>query len=123
MAGFSTAALNAATDGIRALLTSSIGYVSVHTADPGTTGANEATGTGYARGASTFPSASTGASVGSQADVDIRTGTGTTVTHWGLWTAVSGGSFVTGGAVSPSEVFSTAGGTFQFTPTLGSETG
>jgi len=119
MAGYSNAAKDAAVNAVRALLTSNIGYVSMHTADPGTTGASEATGTAYARGSSTFPAASGGTgSAGSQASVTMRTGSTTAATYWGLWTASSGGTWVTGGALSTTENFSTAGGTMQFTPTI-----
>ena len=119
MAGYSNAAKDAAVNSIRALLTSNIGWVSMHTADPGTTGASEATGTSYARGSSTFPAASGGTgSVGSQASVAMRTGTATAATHWGLWTASSAGTWVTGRALTVTENFSTAGGTMQFTPTI-----
>jgi hypothetical protein len=116
---YTNAAKDAAVNAIRALLTSNIGYVSMHTADPGTTGASEATGTAYARGSSTFPAASGGTgSTGTQASVAARTGSATAATHWGLWTASSAGTFITGGALTTTENFSTAGGTLLFTPTL-----
>lgn len=116
---YTNAAKDAAVNAIRALLTSNIGYVSMHTADPGTTGASEATGTAYARGSSTMPAASGGTgSTGSQASVTARTGSTTAATYWGFWTAVSAGAFITGGALTTTENFSTAGGTLLFTPTL-----
>lgn len=116
---YTNAAKDAAVNAIRALLTSNIGYVSMHTADPGTTGASEATGTAYARGSSTFPSASGGTgSTGGQASVTARTGSTTAATHVGIWTAVTGGTFVCGIALSQTENFSTAGGTLLYTPTL-----
>jgi hypothetical protein len=116
---YTNAARDAAVNAIRALLTSNIGYISLHTADPGTTGANEATGTGYARGSSTFPAASGGTgSTGTQASVTARTGTATAATHVGIWTASSAGTFITGIPLSVTENFSTAGGTLNYTPTL-----
>ena len=118
MAGYSTAAKNAGANSIRALLTSNTGFVSMHTADPGSTGTSEVTGTGYARGSSLFATASGGSCAGAQASVTMPTGASTTVTFWGLWDAVTGGNWVTGGAVTPSETFSTSGGAFQFTPTI-----
>lgn len=64
-------------------------YVSFHTADPGTTGANEIAG---ARAAITWtPGATDGVITGT------ATGTvasGTAITHIGLWTASSGGTFL-----------------------------
>jgi hypothetical protein len=116
---YTNAAKDAAVNAIRALLTSNIGYVSMHTADPGTTGASEATGTAYARGSSTFPAASGGTgSTGGQASVTARTGSTTAATHVGIWTAITAGTFITGIALSVTENFSTAGGTLQYTPTL-----
>lgn len=116
---YSNTSRDAAVNGVRALLTSNIGYVSMHTADPGTTGASEATGTAYARGSSTFPSASGGTgSTGSQATVTARTGSSTAATHVGIWTAITGGTFICGIPLSVTENFSTAGGELKYTPTL-----
>jgi hypothetical protein len=116
---YTNAAKDAAVNAVRALLTSNIGHVSIHTADPGTTGANEATGTSYARGASTFPLASGGTgSTGTQASVTARTGATTAATHVGIWTATSGGAFICGIPLTTPENFSTAGGTLLYTPTL-----
>jgi hypothetical protein len=116
---YTNAAKDAAVNAIRALLTSNIGYISMHTADPGTTGTSEATGTAYARGSSTFPAASGGTgSTGGQASVTARTGSTTAATHVGIWTAVSAGTFICGIALSVTENFSTAGGTLLYTPTL-----
>lgn len=115
---YSNAAHDAAVNAIRALLTANVGYLSAHTADPGTTGANEVSGD--TRGSSTFPAAAGGTgSTGGQASIGIpAAGSTTTVTHVGLWTAPTGGSFICGFALSPSEVYSTAGGTLKYTPTL-----
>lgn len=120
VASYSAAAHDAAVNGIRStILTSNIGYVSMHTADPGSTGASEAAGTSYARGASTFPAASGGTgSTGGQATIAAPTGAGTVATHWGLWTAVTAGSWIGGGQLTTPETFSTAGGNLKFTPTL-----
>lgn len=118
MAGASPAAKNGAANGVRALLTSNVGYVSMHTADPGTTGASEVAGAGYARGSSTFAAASGGSCVGTAANVAAPTGVSTVATYWGLWDAASGGGWIDGGALTPSETFSTAGGVLAFTPTI-----
>lgn len=69
-------------------------FVSLHTADPGTTGTNEVTGgsPAYARKAITWNAASAGALDSSNAPVfDVPAGT--TITHVGLWSASSGGTF------------------------------
>ena len=68
--------------------------ISLHTADPGTTGANEATGgsPAYARKQTTWSGgASDGVVAGSPVSFDVQAGT---YTHWGVWT--SGGVFVAG---------------------------
>ncbi len=89
---------------------------SLHTADPGTTGASEATGgsPAYARKASTMPVASAGSSVGSQVTIDVPAGT---FTHWGEWSAITAGTFVDGGALPASETFA-AQGQYLLTPTV-----
>ena len=93
--------------------------VSFHASDPGSTGAGEISGTG--RPATTWAAASASTSpvgrqrVGSQVSAPIPAST--TVTHWGLWTAASGGTFKYGGALPAPEAFGSAG-TINFTPTL-----
>jgi hypothetical protein len=67
-------------------------YVSLHTADPGATGANEVTGGGYARAALTWTAGPTDGQISATATVTATAGVA--VTHAGLWTAVSGGTFL-----------------------------
>lgn len=116
MAGYSDAGLDAHLDGIKAAGT----RISFHTADPGTTGANEVSGTGRpattwgANGAYTGPPVGR-RSVGSQVSAPIPAAT--TVTHWGLFTLASGGVFLYGGLLDAPEGFGSAG-TIQHTPTL-----
>lgn len=67
-------------------------YVSAHTADPGTTGTNEVTGGSYARKSITWAAAATANLNSSNAPVfDIPAGN--TITHIGLWSAVTAGTF------------------------------
>lgn len=106
---YTTAALNAAVDGVATLGT----RVSFHSADPGTTGAAEISGTG--RPATTWAAASGGSRVGSQVTASIPGAT--TVTHWGVFTAATGGTFLGGFPITPNEPFGSAG-TIQLTPTL-----
>ena len=93
--------------------------VSFHTADPGVTGASEISGTG--RPATTWGAAEASASplgrkrVGTQVAAPIPAAT--TVTHWGIWTAATGGTFLFGGALDAPEAFGSAG-TLEHTPTL-----
>lgn len=75
-------------------------HISLHTADPGTTGAGEATGgsPAYARKQTTWTGgAADGAVPGSQVAFDAPAGT---YTHMGIWTAGTGGTFVAGFALS-----------------------
>lgn len=75
-------------------LASLAGYASLHTASPGTTGANEVSGgsPAYARKAITWNAASSGSVDSSNAPVfDVPSGT--TVTHVGLWSAATAGTF------------------------------
>lgn len=89
-------------------------YVSLHTADPGTTGANEATGgsPAYARKSITWNAAAAGNLDSSNAPVfDVPAGT---YTHWGLWSASTAGTFYGGGPLSANETFG-AQGTYTLT--------
>jgi len=66
-------------------------WVSLHTADPGETGANEVTGGSYGRQQVAFGAASSG-TLSNSAQVDF-TGMPTTTTYaWGVWTASTGGT-------------------------------
>lgn len=90
-------------------------YCSLHTADPSTTGANELTGgtPAYARKSITWSSAATSSkAISNQPVFDV--GSGKTITHFGLWSAVTVGTFYGGAALSASETF-TAQGTYTLT--------
>lgn len=115
--GTSNSALNQLLDTLRTNAAPSLqaSYVSLHTADPGTTGASEVSGGSYARQSIAWNAASSGDLRSSNAPVFNVPGS-TTVTHFGLWTASSGGTFLTGGALSASQTYSTAG-TFTLTQT------
>lgn len=109
MAGLTDATLALAGAAVAAATT----HLSLHTADPGTTGANEVTGGGYARVANTF-------NVDGDGDLTLP-GTksfvgpaGGAVLFVGLWTASSGGTFRGGYALVGDNVFS-AGGQYDVT--------
>lgn len=91
-------------------------YVSLHTGDPGDTGANEVSGGSYARAnaTSSFPAASSGSSAN---DVAIQyttaSGSWSTVSHCGLWDAVTTGNFLGGGSLSSSKAIA-SGDTASF---------
>ena len=92
-------------------------WFSVHTGDPGTTGATEVAGTGAARGQTVWcaPSGNPTDTDGSQAIIGVPAGA--TITHWGQWTAQNGGTFQRGGALPNPETY-TGAGTYGLTPTL-----
>lgn len=109
--GLVTSGLNDSVNGVAGAAT----YISAHTGNPGGTGASEVTGGSYARQATTWGAASNGSRVGSQVHIPIPSGT--TVTHWGLWTASTGGTFKGWWQLSSAESFG-ADGTLDHTPTL-----
>lgn len=108
---FTDASLNAAIDAVKALGT----WISAHTGDPSTTGANEVAGGTYAREQTTWGAAAAGDTTGSQVSIDIPAGT--TVTYWGFWSASSGGTFRGGFELDTPEGFGAAG-VLNVTPTL-----
>lgn len=108
---FTNNAKNAAVDGIAAAAT----YISLHTADPGTTGTNEVSGGSYARVQTTWAAASGGSRTGSQAVLNVPAGT--TIAYWGIWSAASAGNFHYGGTLPASETYGSAG-TYGLTPTI-----
>jgi hypothetical protein len=89
-------------------------YISLHTADPGTTGTSECTGGSYGRQSASGKFGA--ASAGQKQNSGAITYTGmpaATVTHFGVWDAVSGGNFIWGGSLSASKVVG-AGDTVNF---------
>ncbi len=83
-------------------------FVSLHTGDPSTTGANEATGgsPAYARKALVFAAAASGTAAAAEVTFDVPAGT---YTHFGTWSAVSAGTFRGGNALSASQVMGAQG--------------
>jgi len=77
-------------------------YVSLHTGDPGDTGASEVTGGGYSRQAAAFESAATKHTQNS-GEISFSNMPAALVTHLGLWGASSGGVFWWGGALTASK--------------------
>jgi len=85
----------------QALATTNWAYVSLHTGDTSTTGANEVTGGTYARVAVTWNAAGGGFITNSNA-LSINLPASTTASYFGVWSAASSGTFMFGGALSPS---------------------
>jgi hypothetical protein len=85
-------------------------YVSLHTADPGETGASETSGGSYIRKLASFGAASGGA-ISSDAELEWLDMPDVTITHVGIWDAESAGNFLWGGALVASKDLN-AGDTF-----------
>lgn len=85
-------------------------FVSLHTADPGNTGANEVSGGSYARQAMTFSNVGSNPTVASNTGV-VQYPTATapwgTITHFGIWSASSGGTFLGSAAVTTPKTIAT----------------
>ena len=75
-------------------------YLSLHTANPGQTGANEEAGGGYARVAVSWNAPASGVMTNSGT---ITVNNNGTATYVGLWDAVTSGNFLIGGTLIPSE--------------------
>lgn len=76
-----------------AYATATNSWISLHTADPGSTGTSEASGgsPAYARKQTTWTAATGGVVNGSQVTIDVPAGT---YTFAGLWTAATAGTFI-----------------------------
>jgi hypothetical protein len=109
MARASATAENAATNAITALCA----YLSLHTADPGTTGASEVTGGPYARQALTWGASSAGTAATTNAPA-VPIPASTTVTHFGTQSASTAGTYEVGGALSSSVATAGTAGTVTF---------
>lgn len=102
MAGLTDATKNAMLD----VLSTRAAYLSLHTADPGTSGTSEATGgsPAYARKAANWASAAGGSkAIGAAVTFDVPAGT---YTHVGYWTAATSGTFNGSRPLSSSVTFS-----------------
>ena len=90
---------------LNALLTGR--YISAHTADPGNTGANEVAGGSYARGALGAYTLSGANPTHATNDAILEHPTATalwgTITHFGVWSASTGGTFLGGKALIASK--------------------
>jgi hypothetical protein len=94
-------ALISTTEANQALATTGWGFVSLHTATPGTTGTSEVTGGTYIRVAVTWNAPSAGAVTNSNA-ITINLPAATTATHFGIWSASTAGTYYLGGALTAS---------------------
>jgi hypothetical protein len=96
MADLAAPAANAAVNAVTAL----IGFLSLHTTDPGTTGANEVAGGSYARQAIAFGAASGGTAASSSGQTFTNMPSVAGNLWIGTWTLVSAGVYEWGGATA-----------------------
>lgn len=92
-------------------------HASLHTADPGSTGTNEITGGSYARVPITW-AAPSGGTESLTASVTLQIPAGTTFTHFGLWSALSSGTFRGGDVLTGGSQSYPTGGTFDLSITV-----
>ena len=81
-------------------------WLSLHTGTPGSTGASEATGGSYSRKQTTWGTAASSTVTGTEVTFDVPAGS---YSHWGLWTAATGGTFLDGGALTATVTLSAPG--------------
>jgi hypothetical protein len=103
MARASVAAENRAISGVFAATTptpSTTAYwMSLHTGDPGTTGANEYAGVTRQQW---NPGTASGGAISNSATLTFTTSGASAVTHIGIWDASTAGNYVIGAALSSS---------------------
>jgi hypothetical protein len=92
-------------------------HASLHTADPGTSGASEITGGSYTRVAITWQAPS-GGSETLTAVATLQIPAGTTFGYFGLWSAVSAGTFRGGDVLTGGAQSYPTGGTFDLSVTI-----
>jgi len=105
MAGLVAAAKNSMLDNLGTL----VGFVSLHTADPGASGTSEVSGgaPAYARKAVTWSAAATSSKASSaQVVFDVPA---STITHLGYWSAATAGTFYGSRPLNASQTYGTQG--------------
>lgn len=88
-------------------------FLSIHTADPGTTGANEYTAYTGTRPTITFATEASG-SITTNSQQDFPAMGATTITHYGLWSATSGGTFQFGRPLDAARTTDSSGQLLRF---------
>jgi hypothetical protein len=84
------------------------GYVSLHTDNPSTNGANEVTGGSYTREVTPWDSASAG-TLTTDSSIVFDVPSGTTIQFIGYWSAATAGTFYGSRALNENQTFATAG--------------
>lgn len=87
-------------------------YMSLHTADPLTTGGSEITGGSYARQLIVFAAAANSTVISTDAQAFSGLSGPPALTNFGIWTALTGGTYKCGGVLgtvaSPTTITTTA---------------
>lgn len=104
-------ALASNTEITQSLVTTGWGFVSLHTATPGTTGASEVSGGSYARVAVTWTASSGGSAASNAGALTINLPATTTAAFFGIWSALTVGTYYIGGALSPNVTTGSTAGT------------
>lgn len=113
MAGLTSAELNADVDAAAARLVAT----SLHSADPGGSGANELSGGAYARVTNSWGAASGGVAATTQASINVPAGAHPT--HFGEWSQqAAGGTFRGGNPLGTDPGTFASAGTLLTTVTL-----
>jgi hypothetical protein len=82
-------------------------HISLHTADPGATGASEMAGGSYARSTNAMSAMGAASSKANTNTSSVTvTAAAATATHWGAWSASSAGTFYAGGTLTAPVVCS-----------------
>jgi len=97
MPGYSVTAANQALDALSGGTVNLLGFVNINTADPGTTGASEATST---RQACSWNAAATRTKTNSSALTFTGQAAGTPNSHFSTWSAATAGTFGISGALT-----------------------
>jgi hypothetical protein len=103
-----------ATEITQSLPTTGWGFISLHTADPGTTGASEVAGGTYVRVAVTWTASSGGSAASNAGALTINLPASTTASFFGIWSASSAGTYYIGGALTPTVTTGASAGTVTF---------
>ena len=81
-------------------------FISLHTADPGVSGTGEVTGGSYARQSASFTNTGSNPTTAANSGVvqfPQASASWGNITHFGIWSAVTGGQFLGGAAVDVSK--------------------
>jgi hypothetical protein len=88
-------------------------FLSIHSSDPGATGASEFTNYTGTRPSVAFSAAASG-TITSSNQQDYTSMGATTITHYGLWSAASGGTFQFGRPLDIQRTTDATGQTLRF---------